>query len=210
MHPVGRVQFTTATKAVLFKFMSSFWEIYFIVLHISNINTLNQPYLKSWTSWIYHLINSLMVKHFTFFLISAWNEYYKYYVWVNKVAQQEKAYAAQVWWPKFNCQTHKRIDVEKQDRNNKLYLEKRQNVYLSEGMSLAIWCFTPDPFLIVSCLVSPWARPFSTAGTDKSPGAPWNWGCSCSFAFFSWGASSFRSPRGTFWSGCCSVLDPLL
>eukprot|EP00069_Balaena_mysticetus_P019273 bmy_00488T0 len=36
---------------------------------------------------------------------------------------------------------------------NNVYLKIKQNVYLSEATSLAIWCFTPDPFLIESCLV---------------------------------------------------------
>lgn len=94
--------------------------------------------------------------------------------------------------------------------NNDCYLETKPNAYLSEGMSLAIGCFPPDPFLIEFCLVSPWDRAFSTKGADKSPEGPWNWVCSCSLAFFSCGASSFRSPRRTLWSGCCGVLDPLL
>lgn len=100
--------------------------------------------------------------------------------------------------------------IQHSHTNNNFYLEIKPNAYLSEGMSLAIGCFPPDPFLIEFCLVSPWDRAFSTKGADKSPEGPRNWVSSCSLAFFSCGASSFRSPRRTLWSGCCGVLDPLL
>lgn len=47
------------------------------------------------------------------------------------------------------------ISVWNEGYKKNVYLKIKQNVYLSEAMSLVIWCFTPDPFLIESCLVSP-------------------------------------------------------
>lgn len=45
--------------------------------------------------------------------------------------------------------------IHTHSETNKFYIEIKPNAYLSEGMSLAIGCFPPDPFLIEFCLVSP-------------------------------------------------------